>query len=800
MNPERALPVLVRAAAIASVGTGICLFRLRHMVSNAIFEAKKTDDLLSRENTLRSFFESAPMMMGIADIEGNDIRHVSDNPAAERFFGESDKYSRGKLASELGVSPENIALWIKHYREAEKTGIPVRFEYSHPDSHGARWFSASVSLIGKSPNGHSRFSYIVQDISEMKRAEVALKESKRSLEERVREHTAELQMKSDALEHSLNGFNIISSRGEFIYANRAYLKMWGYDSLDEIIGTSPVSHCADPSVPEKIIRTLKEKGECNIEFLAKRKDGSTFDVMMWARLAYDADGNEIYPTTSIDITKVKKAAVELRLSEALFRTVTDNVASCLFMMDKTGRPTFMNPAAMRATGYRNLDEIKDRPLHEAIHWKKPDGSLYPIEECPVDNAQSSLRHVRNHEEVFCTKEGRLFPVSYSLAPLVREGELVGSVLEFKDISEQKESEAKFKKIANSMPQIVWTADPEGVTTFLNDRWFEYTDADRKQIPHQPTEHLHPVDLVHVGQKWEKAKSTKSNLEVETRIRDRNGKYRWFVSRAVPVLDASGEVTGWYGTSTDIDEQKLAQDQLFEALRARDEFISIASHELKTPLTSLKLQTQVAKRFIEKNDPDAYAPSKILALIEQTDRQVVRLTRLVDDMLDVSRIRAGKLKLQREKLDLCELVRDSIERMREQFTAGGSGVPELDACASAFGYWDRFRLEQVINNLFTNAIRYGRGKPIRVKIHCPLDSVTLSIRDQGIGIAPEKREKIFNRFERAVDASEVSGLGLGLFITKRIVEAHGGEIRVESELGKGSTFLVTLPRGLPPDTH
>ena len=494
-------------------------------------------------------------------------------------------------------------------------------------------------------------------------------EAERSLSTVLRD----LELKRDALENSLNGFDIVNSKGEFVYANRAYLKMWGYDTLEEILGTSPSTHCADPSVPEKIIRSLKETGQCDIEFTALRKDGSTFEVRMWAWLGQDVDGNEIYPTSAIDITEQKRAVEALKYQRDLTQIITDNATSGLFMMDEKGHPTYMNPAAARITGYNSLDEIRDRPLHYAVHWKKPDGSPYPMDECPIDNAHSALKAVQNQEEVFCTKDGRLFPVSYSVAPLEKDGHVIGSVLEFQDI------------------------------------------------------------------------------------------------------------TGL----------KKVQHTLEEAVRARDEFLSIASHELKTPLTSLKLQAQMRRKILAKGDSSAFSLDKLSTMIENDVRQIQRLARLIEDMLDISRINTGKLPIQRESFDLCTLVQDVVNRHRAQLESTGSSIETL-CCDQAIGHWDRFRLEQVLINLLTNASRYGAGRPVSVSVVKESQKVCLTVRDNGIGIAPENQERIFQRFERAVSASEISGLGLGLYISKQIVEMHGGKIGVESEFGKGSTFTVELP--------
>lgn len=247
----------------------------------------------------------------------------------------------------------------------------------------------------------------------------------------------------------------------------------------------------------------------------------------------------------------------------------------------------------------------------------------------------------------------------------------------------------------------------------------------------------------------------------------------------------------------VSEVAKEKERLFQRekdhVATMDEFLSIASHELKTPLTSLKLQAQVMLRALRRKDPDALTPEKITHLIKQIDHQSSRLNRLVDDMLDISRIKTGRLRIQKETTELSEIILEVVERLKPQFMEALGDLPKIIIKDKVLINADRLRIEQVLTNLFTNAIRYGRNRPITIELKKDSQNAIITISDQGMGIAPENVNKIFNRFERAgVSASEVSGLGLGLFITKQIIEAHGGKISVESELNVGSTFTLTLP--------
>jgi signal transduction histidine kinase/HAMP domain-containing protein len=239
----------------------------------------------------------------------------------------------------------------------------------------------------------------------------------------------------------------------------------------------------------------------------------------------------------------------------------------------------------------------------------------------------------------------------------------------------------------------------------------------------------------------------------------------------------------------VDNARLYR-QAQDTIRLREEFLSVASHELHTPLTPLQLQLQTLKRALATRG--SATSSELTLKLESALRQVKRLSRLVDDLLDVSRITAGRLSLQREEMDLAELTRELVERFGEQAEAAGCAV-HIDAPGLVSGAWDCFRLEQVLVNLLSNALKYGAGRPVDIQVVADGGLATWSIRDQGIGIAPEHLQRIFGRFERAVSARAYGGLGLGLFIAHQMVHAHGGTLRVWSQPGAGSTFTVTLPQ-------
>jgi signal transduction histidine kinase len=231
----------------------------------------------------------------------------------------------------------------------------------------------------------------------------------------------------------------------------------------------------------------------------------------------------------------------------------------------------------------------------------------------------------------------------------------------------------------------------------------------------------------------------------------------------------------------------------EAIRLRDEFLSIASHELRTPLTPLKLQLQQLSRTMAVSSPDVLR-ARISAIAVNADRHVNRLRRLIGDLLDVTRISAGKLTLSLEPVDLAAITREVADRQTEVFANAGSQL-KIEAPDSLVGVWDGLRVEQLLQNLLGNAVKYGAGREVCVSLMQEDSDAVLRVRDEGIGIDPSAHQRIFERFERAV-SSNYGGLGLGLYIVRQITDAHGGSVGVQSAAGKGATFTVRLPLRSP----
>jgi PAS domain S-box-containing protein len=289
----------------------------------------------------------------------------------------------------------------------------------------------------------------------------------------------------------------------------------------------------------------------------------------------------------------------------------------------------------------------------------------------------------------------------------------------------------------------------------------------------------------------------TTFRIEVRYFRSPGEMRWLALMSGPRRQQDGSVL-WDGIATDITERKEAEEKVRQseiglqaAVELRDEFISIASHELKTPVTALRLQLELLSQLCGAGSSGH--EQKISEISKKAFVTVLALNELLDELLDVTRIRSGKFKLQKKKMDLRANVVEHVGIVQEAINQTGVTIV-VNADRPVIGEWDATRINQVISNLLSNATKYGEGKSIEISVTSEKNSgmALLSVTDHGIGIRKEEQAKIFERFQRVASGSRVKGLGLGLYVVKQIVEAHKGSISVESEPGKGSTFVVRLP--------
>ncbi|MCP2038706.1 PAS domain-containing sensor histidine kinase [Chryseobacterium sp. HSC-36S06] len=342
------------------------------------------------------------------------------------------------------------------------------------------------------------------------------------------------------------------------------------------------------------------------------------------------------------------------------------------------------------------------------------------------------------------------------------------------------SEVEYRNLAEAMPQMVWTAGIDGAIDFCNNNMMDLLGCSEQTIGQLNfKEIVHPVDYMKLVDAWIKAAEKNTYFEMEFRLKDiRTSEYRWFLSRATPVLDKDKFVK-WIGTCTDINEFKNLVSQ-------KDTFLGIASHELKTPLTSLKLYAQVLERMLKKTGDEKNAQ-----FAKKMDLQVIKLTSLIGDLLDVTKINSGKIHLNQDVFDFEQLVVETVEEMQM------STMHKIEIVTEHVGtvFADRERISQVITNLISNAIKYSpEAERIVINVKGDGKNTVFTVQDFGIGMPEENKDRVFEQYYRVSgdEQSTFPGLGLGLYIAAQIVERSHGKIWVNSVLGKGSTFSFSLP--------
>lgn len=348
----------------------------------------------------------------------------------------------------------------------------------------------------------------------------------------------------------------------------------------------------------------------------------------------------------------------------------------------------------------------------------------------------------------------------------------------------------FDSVVSTTPDFVYLFDRQGRFLYANPRLLEVwgiklADAVGKTCRELGYEQWHhDMHMREISEVISTRRPIKGEVPFKAPLTGIFGVYEYIFT---PVLGAGGDVELIAGTTRDVTERKQAEERISEALKVRDDFLTIASHELKTPLATLLMSVQSSARLAAK-DP---AHAELERRLARASASGARLESLINQLLDVSRISAGRLQLEPELLRLGDVVRDVVERFEE--TAAKAGCPlEVRLDPSLEGRADRLRLEQIVTNLLSNAVKYGKGSPVAVTLERRAGRAVLSVTDHGIGIAAEQQHRIFERFERAVDAREYGGFGLGLWISKQLVELMGGAIRVESAAGQGATFVVEVP--------
>ena len=511
----------------------------------------------------------------------------------------------------------------------------------------------------------------------------------------------------------------------------------------------------------------------------------------------------------------RKAAKEQNRLANYNQLLIESTGEGIYGVDLDGNCTFINTAGAKILGVKRLDVI-GKHIHNLVHSKHPDGSAYPADECPIYRTSRTGEGCRIDDEVFWRPDGSSFPVEYSAFP-IRDGKVIeGVVVTFADITLRKQTEGaileggeRFRTLADNIAQLAWMADSLGSIFWYNQRWFDYTGTTPADMVGWGWKRVHHPDHVEaVVEKFTLAIKSGEEWEDTFPLLGKDGTFRWFLSRAIPIRDAKGKVIRWFGTNTDVTEQREAEQALRESeehLRtakegaeaanlAKSQFLANMSHELRTPLNAVIMYSELLQEEAEDKGVREFIPD-----LDKIRAGGKHLLALVNGVLDLSKIEAGKMELYLETFDVASMVKDVAATLEPLVSKNGNKLQvELPGDLGEM-FADLTKVRQILFNLLSNASKFTEQGTLQINARRATDEAGVSqlyfkVTDSGIGMTPEQLEKLFQPFTQA-DASttrKFGGTGLGLTISRRFCEMMGGEVSVTSETGKGSVFTVRLP--------
>ena len=511
-------------------------------------------------------------------------------------------------------------------------------------------------------------------------------------------------------------------------------------------------------------------------------------------------GDDSVISSAVDITERKRAEASLRDSERRYRALVEHAPVAVAHNTMDGRFDYANQAFCDLVGYTH-DELRARTWQEITHPSDVDRDL-ALGQRVLTNQQPNY----TLEKRYIRKDGSVVWVElFGNFVLDDRGLPIQGVAVAIDINARKQSnealrasEERFRDLANHIDQFAWTCDRLGQATWYNDRWYQYTGTTFEHTRNEGWKPLHhPYHLARVMAGIERAIAAGEPWEDTFPLRGKDGQYRWFLSRAVPIRDEHGQVLRWFGTNTDVTAQRELQEALQETDRRKDEFLAMLAHELRNPVAPIANVAEVLSRVLADDEE-----KKTLADIIR--RQAMHLSRLLDDLLDVARVTQGHIELRRAVMPLAVCIQQAVETAQPLIRERQHRLTVSETFQPLHVNADRVRLAQAIANVIINAAKYTQpGGDIRIRTFIDDGHAAVEISDTGVGIAPEFLSKVFDLFaqsDRTLDRSQ-GGLGIGLAVSKKLIEMHGGTVMASSAgADQGATFTIRLPLEDPaPDT-
>lgn len=739
------------------------LFKLRER------EKKNVQALKDQRKQLYSTFMQAPVGIGI--FRGPDYVVDLINPQLCEIYGQTQNDLLGKPVFEVltdakGRGFEEILDRVRQTGEAYK-GKEVAVPLIRNAKSETIYIDFVYEPFREEDGTISGVIALANEITDQVRAKQQLAEA----EERAR-------MAVDAVRMGTYDLNLLT--GEFITSD-TFAKIHGYDTpvsrLEYVSGV----HKSDLIVREKAIEEAMKTGVLLYEARIFWKDGSTHWIRVEGKVYYD-DGTPVRIVgVTLDITEQKQSKNEQQKLLALVANSVDLMS----ILNINGKHAYINEAGRELLGFETEEQVLNTHIKEIYTPEEYQMMKREVMAAVIKDGKwsgrMSIKNLKSGESIEIFNNSIRIDDPESGTPIA-----IGAVVrDLRPENAAKEALEKNEKLLRSIttaaPTGLWQSDAAGNIIYVNQTWLDWTGiAHDAQLGRGWIDCLYEEDRLQAQRRFINNLQRQGFYEAEFRINHADGTLRWCIATGKPQYNEQGVFEGYIGSCVDITEQKHLQQQ-------KDNFIGIASHELKTPVTSIKAYTQVLeKMFVKKGDV------KEAAMIKKVDGQLNRLTSLIGDLLDVTKINSGRLQFNDRNFDFNTLVLELTEDL-QRTTLNHVLVTNLAEPVAVFG--DEERIGQVITNLITNAIKYSPNSG-RILINTEVleNEIKLCVQDHGIGISTDKLNKVFEQFYRVSGNMQHTfpGLGLGLYISSEIIKREGGKIWVNSKEGEGSTFCFTLP--------